>query len=222
MMDFAAIWADLSIGDEVSVSNGTAEPQGGPDTLDHRIWRSHNFTGALAEKIDGEPRAMRIDLAADVAGNIVGFVVREGDEHAFEPAVMTPARAHDRRWEEAKAYRDVRTRAGFPLLGIGIVQTRDQDREAITRLAKRAQKKLDAGETDWTATFKNEANEPITVDITAILFVDDAVDLFLGAIHDRSQEIRDELAAALAAGATAEQIAAIDITAGYPGQGEDN
>lgn len=85
-MDFPTAWDAFSIGDLVAVSNGAPTPAAGPDSLVMRIWRSHNFTGELVEKMGGEPRAMRFQLAPNEAGNVIGFTVRESDGHGFAAA----------------------------------------------------------------------------------------------------------------------------------------
>ena len=48
-----------------------------------RLWRAHNFTGTLAEKIDGDFRAMRFELVNEL-GNAIGHTVAEGGGHRFE------------------------------------------------------------------------------------------------------------------------------------------
>lgn len=82
-MDFAAAWDALAPGDQVAVSDGRPSPSANPASMAARIWRSHNFAGVLVEKIDGPPRALRFDLAADGAGNVIGFSVVEGFGHLF-------------------------------------------------------------------------------------------------------------------------------------------
>jgi hypothetical protein len=186
--------------------------------MTHWIVR-HRETGEeqMVRHDDGYPPYNAVDYEAVHLPRELGPEERWDWEAAAIVSRFTPAEAAAIMWERAKAYRDERSRGGFTLPGIGVVQTRDQDREAITRLAKRAEKKVAAGEPEWTTSFINEANEEVPVDIPAILFVDDAVDLFLAAIHARSQGIRGEIdAAATLPDATAEDIFAIDITAGYP------
>ena len=67
----------------MNVSDGTPEPSN-PAGVPWRAWRSHNFTGTLAEKIDGAPRAMRFELAPNDAGNVIGYTVLEAVPHSFE------------------------------------------------------------------------------------------------------------------------------------------
>lgn len=217
MIGFAEIWDTSEIGDEVTVANGSPEPATGPDSLDHKVWRSHNFTGSVAEKIEGDVRAMRIDLPANDAGNVVGFVVCEGDGHSFTPAALSPLQARNLRWEEAKAYHASRAAGGFVLPGVGVIQTNADSREAIRTLADEAKDKIAGGELDWSTSFKNEANVRVPVTALQIIGVYAALRAFLGACYDAKEDIGDALNAALAEGATAADILAIDITAGYPG-----
>lgn len=80
-MSFNAAFASIPVGATVQVSNGLPEPgvQGGRPW---QIWRSHNFTGELVEKIDLAPRRMVFTLPpADNA--TVSYTVTEGLGHAF-------------------------------------------------------------------------------------------------------------------------------------------
>lgn len=81
-MTFDEVWAAAVIGDVVSVSDGRAAPGGALGDRRYNLWRSHNFSGALLEKIDGPPRMLRI---AD-AGNpkAVAYDVSEAVLHTFE------------------------------------------------------------------------------------------------------------------------------------------
>jgi hypothetical protein len=82
-MDFAQAWSALAVGDTAAVSNGAPRPGGLDASLAARIWRSHNFTAALAEKAEGTPRRMRFQLAPDAAGNAIGYWIAEDGGHAF-------------------------------------------------------------------------------------------------------------------------------------------
>lgn len=82
-MTFEEAWDTLAIGDECAVSN--AEPQ--PTNIfgdPFKAWRSHNFTGTLVEKIDGDQRAMRFELPPSLA-YVIAFTVLEIVPHTFEP-----------------------------------------------------------------------------------------------------------------------------------------
>lgn len=220
MIDFAAIWDDLAIGDEVTVSNGQAEPLGGTDALDHRIWRSHNFTAALGEKLDGTPRAMRFDLPADEAGSVIGFVVREGDGHTFQPAVITPAQARDQRWVAAQAYREGRRNAPLGVWGVFpnravVVKMDVESRLTIAGAVQMATLMKSAG-LPFSFTFDDEAGVETTIDADQTIALGLGVATFSGICDGKLRAVRIALDTALAAGETAEQIKAIDVTAGYP------
>ena len=83
-MDFAQAWDILSIGDLVAVANGKPPPSANTEGVPYKAWRSHNFTGALVEKIDGPFRAMRFELPADELGTVIGFTVQDAVPHTFE------------------------------------------------------------------------------------------------------------------------------------------
>lgn len=83
-MTFEEAWDGLQVGDRVAVSDGTPAP---PESQVRRywLWRSHNFEGALVEKVDGPPRLLKIEQ--DKAGGArVAYSVAEWPEHTFTPA----------------------------------------------------------------------------------------------------------------------------------------
>lgn len=82
-MDFAEAWDALSIGDTVTVSDGTPPPSANTDGWPYRCWRSHNFTGTLVAKNDGPPRSLQIELPPDDAGSVIGYQVVECIAHSF-------------------------------------------------------------------------------------------------------------------------------------------
>lgn len=85
-MDFGDAWNTLSVGDYVSVTDGRPEPtlRGG---MAWWIWRSHNFTGVLVGKSDGNARTIRFRLPrfanADVALDVI-----ESLPHSFTAATF--------------------------------------------------------------------------------------------------------------------------------------
>jgi hypothetical protein len=86
-MTFEQVWNDFAIGQRVRVSNGEAEPGGGPEGIEFKVWRSHNFEGELFEKIDEDPRslAFRLDEIEDEGVRYrVGYTIAEGGGHSFE------------------------------------------------------------------------------------------------------------------------------------------
>jgi hypothetical protein len=128
----------------------------------------------------------------------------------------SPVEAHAIRWEQAKAYYLERTNGDFALPGIGTVQSDAGSREAIRTLADEAREKIEAGDSEWSTSFKNLANERMPVTAIEIIAVYAALRGFLGACYDAKEDVADALAVALSEGASAVDILAIDITAGYP------
>ena len=80
-MSFGAAFATLTIGQTATVANGNPEPTkvGG---VPWRIWRSHNFTGQLVEKIEGVPRRMVFRLPED-GGAQTSYTIVDGLGHSF-------------------------------------------------------------------------------------------------------------------------------------------
>lgn len=88
-MTFDEIFTGAAIGAIVSVSNGAPAP---PPSAAFRYacWRSHNFSGALLEKIDADgssPRRMLIqDSDPGAPCSHRAFEIREDVEHSFAVA----------------------------------------------------------------------------------------------------------------------------------------
>lgn len=219
MIDFARAWVDLSLGDQVAVSNGLVEPATGADSLEHRIWRSHNFAGTVAEKIDGPPRAMRIEFEGE-GGSLIGFTVTEGEGHSFAPAAITAQLARDLRWEEAKVYRSQQQALPVSIPGVVpdriVVADADPDsRSLIEGFARGAMSALMIG-APFSLTFTDHENEQFTVDGAQTVQIGNAMLMQFTLCHAASQAVRATLDEAVANGATAGEIELIDITAGYP------
>jgi hypothetical protein len=83
MMDFSQAWESANVGDYLTVSDGIAMPSliGG---MPWRCWRSHNFTGRLVDKVDGQigRRAMRFELAPHGRASIA-YTIHETGGHSF-------------------------------------------------------------------------------------------------------------------------------------------
>lgn len=165
------------------------------------------------EVIDRYPDAVRrgpiptpIDLAAQRWDFDLGEAVSK----------WTPQEARDRRWGDAKEYHLLVTNGGFPLPGIGWVQTDAESREAIRTLADEARDELEAGNDEWSTSFKNLDNERVPVTAQQVLDVYRATRAFLGLCFQAKEAVQDVLDAALVSGASAADILAIDITTGYP------
>ena len=80
-MSFGAAFATFALGDSVVVANGNPEPSksGG---VPWRIWRSHNFTGTLIEKVEGVPRQMVFQLPEE-GGVRTSYTIVDGLGHNF-------------------------------------------------------------------------------------------------------------------------------------------
>jgi hypothetical protein len=142
---------------------------------------------------------------------------------------FTPSEAAATMWERAKAYRDIERFYADPLPvpdvvpGKTVMVERDdryprKDRTKVSGLAWAASEALRRGG-DLTISFTDGSqpenqlfvvNADQTVALWAAVIRDDAL------CHAASQIVRATIAAALDAGATADEIFAIDITAGYP------
>lgn len=86
-MNFGDAWAAFGIDDQVEVSNGKAPPSIGTGPA-YKAWRSNNFTGTVADKIDGDYRVMRVrmvdaDFAPDAEDNAIIWTLVEGAGHDF-------------------------------------------------------------------------------------------------------------------------------------------
>lgn len=83
-LSFSSAFATLAIGSSITVANGLPEPTK-TDGVPWRVWRSHNFTGTLVEKISGMPRKIVFQLPPD--GNVhASYTVVEGLGHNFNEA----------------------------------------------------------------------------------------------------------------------------------------
>jgi hypothetical protein len=121
------------------------------------------------------------------------------------------------RWGAEKKHYATIVNGGFDLDGVGRVQTDADSREAITFLYNRARKEIDAGNPGWTASFKNEANEPVQLPAAGVVAVYEALGDFLGDCFTAKEAVWAAITAALAdPESTGEEILAIPIPADYP------
>ena len=135
----------------------------------------------------------------------------ENGEVIVIPRPVPLALARHRRWEEAKALYHLRLSSGFEIHDIGRVQTDPESREAIKSLYDKATMMIAAG-LPWSTSFKNQANVLVPVTAEQIVGIYAAVLDFGGACFTAKEAVGEALAGAM----TVDQIAAIDITAGYP------
>ena len=133
---------------------------------------------------------------------------------------FSPQQARDVMWEQAKEYREERRNAPLPVPGILVSDTIvvDCDLESRLTIAAAVQMAtLAKGESlPYEITFTDHQNEQHTLNADQVIALGVAVASYHGQCHLASQAIRDQLDAAVAAGFTADQILAVDITAGYP------
>lgn len=141
-------------------------------------------------------------------------VVGSGGDIAFTARAPDPAlelaAARARRWTLAKAHRDTRMLGGFST-AYGRVQTDQISQNRISSAASAAKISKDAGlpfAVNWTL----EDNSVVTIDADGMVALGFAVLGFVAACQDAGTAIRKVIEVA----ATLEQVAAVDITAGYP------
>ena len=83
-MTFDDVFAGVAVGAVLAVSDGKAAP---PESARLRFacWRSHNFTGALLQKLGpaGGARGLVIE-AVNAPGLKIAYTVLEGPAHTFE------------------------------------------------------------------------------------------------------------------------------------------
>jgi hypothetical protein len=137
---------------------------------------------------------------------------------------FTPAEAAEIMWERSKAYCAERQIAPLPIAGIiendVLVAERDEDGQKwIDRFTGLATAALVAQQ-PFSISFTDGTNRYFTIDATQIIRLAAASCAQQSLCHGRSQLVRAAIAAALAAGGTADGIFAIDITEGYPDPNE--
>jgi hypothetical protein len=169
----------------------------------------------LTEDAEGYEGAVFLDVPVD-------FTLKEKRIDWDTMTVVDDVQAvRDRRWEEAKAYRALRQSEPLPIPGIvagdTIVAQRDTEGQAwIDRFVAIATAAIVSGEA-FEITFGDFTNRPFTVNALQILKIGAASMAQQALCKAKSEAVRVALDAALAApGATAAQIEAIEITAGYP------
>lgn len=184
-------------------------------------------TDPTPEEVEADGETEIVDRYPDAVRR--GAVPEPFDVHRFRwdfdlnAAVlrMTPAEARDERWADAKRYRDEdRYFRTLPVDDVVVgqtimVQCDAKSRENVSDLAQAATWASMRGE-ELEITFTDADNVPFTVNAEQTIAIKAAVTLNDALCHVASQAIRVELDAALAAGATADAILSIDVTAGYP------
>lgn len=179
---------------------------------DGRIEQSADAPGTM-----GTPEGVRsaelprlLDLATEAWDWTGGAIVSR----------FTPAEAVAIMWERAKACCEQRQTEPVSIADIiegdVIVAQRDEKGQKwIDRFTGLAGAALIAQQ-PFEISFTDGDNRYFTIDATQIIQLSAASCLQQSLCHAVSQGVRAALAAALEAGATADEIFAIDITAGYP------
>ncbi len=126
-------------------------------------------------------------------------------------------------WERAKDYRDkVRFFETVPVADVVpgeiiMVECKGESRSKVTDQAQLATWAKTSGVPyEITFTDGSTPNRAFTVNADQVIAIKAAITVNDGLCHVASQAVRAAIAAALEAGATADEIFAIDITAGYP------
>lgn len=136
---------------------------------------------------------------------------------------FTPAEAAVKVWERAKQYRDrERFFAAVPVINVvpGATILAECKGESRSKIASQAMlatwAKTSGAPYEITFTDGSTPNQAFTVNADQVIAIQAAITLNDGACHVASQGVRAAIAAALEAGASADEIFEIDITAGYP------
>ncbi len=132
----------------------------------------------------------------------------------------TPQEARDRRWREAQEYRELRRNAPLPVWGVFpdrpvIANMSPESRITIMGAFAYANFMTSQGLAS-SFTFKDAGGTRVTLDNAKTIALGLNVAVYSGACDTALDDIEDALNDALAAGATATEILAINITAGYP------
>jgi hypothetical protein len=115
-------------------------------------------------------------------------------------------------WERVKALRDQHKAAGVTVANVGPVQTDDVSTANITGLVVMANVAL-AQQTAFSEPFTLADNTVVTFDAPGMIAMGVAVGQYVAAVYARARALRDQI---FAADVTADALAAIDVTAGWP------
>jgi hypothetical protein len=175
----------------------------------------------LIQHDDGYPPYNAVDFEAAQLPRAMDSAIERWDwPEAAIACRFSPAEAAAIMWEQAKAYCEQRQTAPVPVIGIVendviIAERNERGQQWIDRFTGLAGPSLSL-QRPFAISFTDGANRYFTIDAEQILALSAASLTQQTICHGKSQLVRAAIAAALAADATAEQIFAIDITAGYP------
>ena len=134
-----------------------------------------------------------------------------------------PAKARDRKSEAAKAYREARRNAPLAVYGVfadrAVTVKMDVESRITIMGAFNFANFMAAQGLPSSFSFTDAAGQPVTLDGAQTVALGLNVAIFSGACDSKLDAVIQALDAAVAAGATAEEIDRVDITAGYPPSG---
>lgn len=186
----------------------------------HRDTGEEQFPQCESDEPPYDPEAFEI---AELPRELDGAAERWDWEAGEIACRFTPAEAAEIMWIRAKAYREERYLETAAVVGVVpdetiMVECDAESRRKVTDLALGATWAVSSGD-PLTISFTDGAqpvNRSFTVSAAQTIAIKAAITLNDARCHAASQVVRSLIADALEAGATAEQIFAIDITAGYP------
>lgn len=185
-------------------------------------WWLVELEGGKVEQVANDPADWHPDAVRSVAiEEPINLKTHCWDWGAGEIVLRaTPQQARDEQWDAAKKYRDD-DRYFWPIPVVDavpdeviLVQCDAKSREKVSDLAQAATWATMRGEA-LSITFTDGANVPFTVDAQQTIAIKAAVTLNDARCHMASQVLRADLDEAVAAGATAADIFAIDIVARF-------
>lgn len=206
-LTFAAAWDRVDISTGLSVSDGTSEPAD-TSSLEWAAWRSHNFSGTVAAKLDGPPRALRI--AFDTLVGSFAYDVAEDDRHQFELLDPTADDLRAARWADAQALQ-MQAQAWGCETPFGRVQTDADSLQKVNGLALMALIAKTNG-TAFSVDFTLADNSNVTLDADQTITLGQAVGAHVMACHDTAQTKREALLAA----PDPATVLAVDVEGGWP------
>lgn len=115
-------------------------------------------------------------------------------------------------WKHVKALRVTKKAAGVLVPNIGLVQTDDTSTQNINGLVTMAQVTM-SQQPPFNEPFTLADNTVVALNATQMITLGVAVGRYMAAVYARARDLRAQI---YADSATAESLAAIDITVGWP------
>lgn len=208
--NFSQAWETYVVGDEIFVRDGRAEP---PVTGSKPwfMWRAHNPTGELVEKVDGPPRELVVKFSPSEGVEIRQHIVEGAADYTFQRVTQTLEDAKLAKWAEVKELRDILEQGPAPT-PLGNVQTDDASKIKISGLVQMAQIAISALE-PFTEHFTMADNTVVEVDALEMISIGVAAGQYVSAVHATARALR----VAITACTTIEEVEAVDVEgAGWP------